>query len=212
VLIDVAGKLKSPIALSWKSAEEVAKSAADAKPRNLGVRNPQSAMVWAEPQFDGEAAAYPFHFLPYVSPSFGDGSTAHLPWLQELPDPMVSAMWSSWIEINPKTAERLALKEGDLVDVTSTQGTLRVPVFVSPAIAPDVVAMPMGQGHEHFTRYASGRGANAASILAPMTESVTGALAWAATRVKVARAADADGSLIMFGAELRENPHEHEIR
>jgi len=30
--------------------------------------------------------------------------------------------------------------------------------------------------------------------------------------VKVARAADADGSLIMFGAELRENPHEHEIR
>jgi anaerobic selenocysteine-containing dehydrogenase len=211
VLIDVAGRLKSPIALSWKSAEEVAKSAGEPK-FNRGVRNRQSAMAWAEPQFDGDAAAYPFHFLPYMSPAFGDGATAHLPWLQELPDPMVSAMWSSWVEINPKTAERLGVTEGDRVDVTSTQGTLRVPVFVSPAIAPDVVAMPMGQGHGHFTRYASGRGANAASILAPMTESATGALAWAATRVRVARAADADGSLIMFGAELRESPHEHEIR
>jgi anaerobic selenocysteine-containing dehydrogenase len=125
---------------------------------------------------------------------------------------MVSAMWSSWIEINPKTAERLSVKQGDVVDVTSTQGTLRVPAFVSPAIAPDVVAMPIGQGHEHFTRYASGRGANAMSIVAPMTEPETGALAWAATRVKVARAADADGSLILFGAEMRESPHEHEIR
>ena len=215
VLIDVAGKLKSPIALSWKSSEEVAKSAAEAKVASQPVASRQSSQApaaFTEPTFDGEAATFPFHFLPYASPAFGDGSTAHLPWLQELPDPMVSAMWSSWVEINPKTAERLNVAQGDLVDVTSTQGTLRAPVFVSPAIAPDVVAMPVGQGHEHFTRYASGRGVNAMSIVAPMTESGSGALAWAATRVKVARAADADGSLIMFGAELRENPHEHEIR
>jgi anaerobic selenocysteine-containing dehydrogenase len=214
VLIEVAGKLKAPVALSWKSAEDVAKSAGEARPAaQTAAHAPQAAMAaWSEPKFDGDAGAYPFHFLPYASPAFGNGSTAHLPWLQELPDPMVSAMWSSWLEINPKTAERLNVKEGDLVDVTSSQGTLRAPVFVSPAIAPDIVAMPVGQGHEHFTRYASGRGVNAMSIVAPVTESETGALAWAATRVKVARAADADGSLIMFGAELRESPHEHEIR
>jgi len=216
VLIEVAAKLKAPAALTPKTAEEVAKSAPPV--RFAGGRwGDTLALIpreqkYEDPRFDGDAAAYPFHFLPYASPAFGDGSTAHLPWLQELPDPMVSAMWSSWIEINPKTAEQLRVAQGDLVDVTSTQGTLRVPVFVSPAIAPDVVAMPVGQGHEHFTRYASGRGVNAASIVAPMKDSATGTLAWAATRVKVARAADADGSLIMFGAELRENPHEHEIR
>src|SRR5204862_6235319 len=162
-------------------AEEVSKSQPSANQQSTNqsaIRNPQSAMPpWAEPVFDGAAGEYPFHFLPYASPSFGDGSSAHLPWLQELPDPMVSAMWSSWIEINPKTAEQLRVAQGDIVDVTSTQGTLRAPVFVSPAIAPDVVAMPMGQGHEHFTRYASGRGVNPVTILAPMTESETGALA-----------------------------------
>ena len=73
--------------------------------------------VYAAPQFDGEAEQYPFHFLPYSSNAFLDGSLAHLPWLQEMPDPLTSAMWSSWVEINPATAERLGIGEGDVVEV-----------------------------------------------------------------------------------------------
>jgi anaerobic selenocysteine-containing dehydrogenase len=167
---------------------------------------------YAEPLFEGDAAQFPFHFLPYKTPQFGDGSTAHLPWLQEMPDPLTSAMWSSWVEINPATAERLQIAQGDLVDITSPRGTLRAPAMIFPAIAPDVIAMPVGQGHVSFTRYASGRGVNPMAILAPATDAATGALAWAATRVKIARAGDADRSLIMFAGEMREHPHEGEIR
>src|SRR5262249_17570252 len=144
--------------------------------------------------------------------AFAAGWTAPLAGLREMPDPLTSAMWSCWIEINPQTAQKLSVKNGDLVDVTSTQGTLRVPAVIFPGIAPDIVAMPVGQGHEHFTRYASGRGANAIALIAPVAEPVTGAVAWAATRVKVTRAADADGSLIMFAAEMRERPHEYDVR
>ena len=144
--------------------------------------------------------------------AFFDGSTAHLPWLQELPDPLTSAMWSSWVEINPQTAARLQIGQGDLVEITSSQGALRVPAFVSPGIAPDVIAMPVGQGHETFTRYASGRGENPISILAPVKENETGALAWAATRVKVAKAGAADGRLILFAGSLREYAPEHDHR
>jgi anaerobic selenocysteine-containing dehydrogenase len=169
-------------------------------------------MQYVEPRFDGDAKDFPFHFLPYASQAFNDGSAAHLPWLQEMPDPLTSAMWSSWVEINPQTAERLGVAQGDLIDVTSTQGTVRVPAMISPGIAPDIVAMPMGQGHESFTRFASRRGANPISILAPIAESETGALAWAATRVKIARAGESDGRLIMFAGEMREHPHEHEVR
>ncbi len=213
VLIELAGKLKTPVAPRWKSAEEVAKSAAGAESTiQSAIRNPQSAMNYAEPVFDGDAASYPFHFLPYPSLQFGDGSSAHLPWLQEMPDPLTSAMWSSWVEINPQTAERLQLAQGDLVDVTSSQGTLRAPVMIFPGIAPDIVAMPAGQGHESFTRYASGRGVNPIAILAPAAEAETGALAWAATRVKIARVGDGDGRLIMFAGEMREHPHEGETR
>jgi anaerobic selenocysteine-containing dehydrogenase len=164
----------------------------------------------ADPQFDGDAVGYPFHFLPYASQAFLDGSLAHLPWLQELPDVMSTAMWSSWVEINTQTAARLGIGEGDIVEVASTQGTLRSRALVSPGIAPDVIAMPVGQGHETFTRYASGRGENPVRILAPLTEPETGALAWAATRVKVSRVASPDGGLILFAGEMREHPHEGE--
>ena len=213
VLIEVAGKLKSPIALPWKTAEELAKSPAPGPQPPQAARPPEgTAGRYSEPQFAGDAAQFPFHFLPFKTPQFGDGSTAHLPWLQEMPDPLTSAMWSSWVEINPATAERLQIAQGDLVDITSPHGTLRAPAMIFPAIAPDVIAMPVGQGHVTFTQYASGRGVNPMAILAPATEAATGALAWAATRVKIARAAAADRSLIMFAGEMREHPHEGEIR
>ena len=216
VLIEVAGKLKSPIALPWKTAEELANAKpAAVNPQSLNqsaIRNPQSAIAYVAPRFDGDAATYPFHFLPYASQAFNDGSAAHLPWLQELPDPLTSAMWSSWVEINPQTAQRMGVAQGDLIDVTSTQGTVRAPAMISPGIAPDVVAMPVGQGHDTFTRFASKRGANPIAILAPIADSETGAFAWAATRVKIARAGAGDGSLIMFAGEMREHPHEGKTR
>jgi anaerobic selenocysteine-containing dehydrogenase len=158
-----------------------------------------------EPEFDGDPAQYPFHFLPYPSNQFLDGALAHLPWLQEMPDPMTSGMWSSWVEINPQTAARLGIAQGDLVEITSQHGTLRSAAYLSPGIAPDVVAMPAGQGHENYTRYASGRGENPVELLAPMTEETTGALAWAATRVKIARVGAADGRLILFAGGMREH-------
>ena len=54
---------------------------------------------------------------PYASQAFLDGSLAHLPWLQEMPDPITTAMWSSWVEINPQTAARLRIAEGDVVEI-----------------------------------------------------------------------------------------------
>ena len=165
-------------------------------------------LQFSEPQFDGDTNGYPFYFLPYASQTFFDGSLAHLPWLQELPDAMSTAMWSDWVEINPRTAARLGIAQGDTVEVVSRHGRLRAPALVSPGLAPDVIAMPIGQGHETFTRYASGRGQNPLRLLAPLTEPVTGAVAWAATRVHIARVGGPTDELILFAGETRERPHE----
>jgi anaerobic selenocysteine-containing dehydrogenase len=167
----------------------------------------------AAPEFAGAAADFPFYFLPYVSQSFGDGSLANLPWLQELPDVLTSAMWSSWVEINPQTGDRLGIKPGDLVEISSQQGSVRAPAVLSPGIAPDMVAMPVGQGHENFTRFASGRGTNPLAILAPLAEQETGSLAWAATRVKIARAGGPEQArLVLFAGGMSSFPHEEEKR
>jgi anaerobic selenocysteine-containing dehydrogenase len=161
-----------------------------------------------KPEFDGDLGSFPFHFLPYPSPAFFDGSTAHLPWMQELPDALSTAMWSTWVEINPQAADGLGIQQGDLVEVASQHGKLQAPALLYPGIAPDVIAMPVGQGHEHFTRYARGRGANPISILAPVTEESVGALAWAATRVRIRRLGPGQGQLILFAGAMREGLRE----
>jgi anaerobic selenocysteine-containing dehydrogenase len=175
------------------------------------AKNSSAPVKVAAPQFDGAVEEYPFNFLPYASLQFGDGRHANLPWMQEMPDAISTAMWSTWVEVNPRTAEKMGIKQGDLLEVASRHGKLQVPALVAPGIAPDVVAMPVGQGHENYGRYASHRGANPIKILAPQTEAETGALAWASTRVKITRVGK-QGKLILFGGGLREWPSEYRRR
>jgi anaerobic selenocysteine-containing dehydrogenase len=170
----------------------------------------RAAPDFTAPQFDGNANEFPFHFHPYVSQAFLDGSLAHLPWMQEMPDALSTVMWGTWIEINPRTAAKLGIGQGDLVEVRSQHGTLQASALVSPGIAPDVIAMPFGQGHENFGRYASNRGANPMTILAPMQVAETGSLAWAATRVNLTKVGK--GKLALFAGGLRERPSELEHR
>lgn len=218
VLLDVSRKLASPFdpPLPWQTFQEMVQAeapAADAsapaarRPAPAPVTPPASAPApWTAATFDGAAGEFPLHFLPYASQAFGDGSLAHLPWLQELPDPLTTAMWSTWIELHPKTAADAGIADGDLVTVTSAHGSLEAPAVISPGIAPDAIAMPAGQGHTNFTRYASGRGSNPFSILASTSDASTGAHAWGATRVRIAKAGSADRRLILFGGATRERP------
>ena len=137
------------------------------------------------PEFSGSIEEYPFILHPYLSAALHDGSAANIPWMQELPDPMTSVVYGSWVEMNPVTATQLGLTEGDLVDIESPQGQVRAPVYIYPAIMPDVIAMPIGQGHSEYGRYAKDRGANPIEILSPQMEPHSGGLATSATRVRI---------------------------
>jgi anaerobic selenocysteine-containing dehydrogenase len=136
-------------------------------------------------RFDGDEPDFPLHLLPYPAPHLGYGRGASLPWLQELPDTLTTVMWGSWAEINPATARRLDINQGDVIRVHSRHGALEVPALHFPGIRPDVIAIPIGQGHGHYGRYASGRGINPLSILAPLFDRRSGALATGATRVRI---------------------------
>jgi anaerobic selenocysteine-containing dehydrogenase len=142
---------------------------------------------------------YPLTLLAYEHATLGLGEFANLPWLQELPDPMTSVMWGSWVEINPRTAASLGIKDGDLVEISSPRATLRAAAVVYPAIRPDVIAIPCGQGHTAHGRYAKGRGANVAQFMSAATDS-----GQEAVRVKASKVAG-DARLIRFGTELLEH-------
>ncbi|HEY2015954.1 MAG TPA: molybdopterin-dependent oxidoreductase [Bryobacteraceae bacterium] len=153
--------------------------------------------------FAGDAGQYPLYFQPYPSLQYHDGRGANLPWLQELPDPVSSSIWGLPVEIDPGTARALQIANGDTVRVESPHGFFEAPAYVHPGAVPGVVSMAIGDGHSHYGRYASGGKANPLSILAPVWEKSTGALALGGTRVKLARAGG-PRSFIQFAAPDRE--------
>jgi anaerobic selenocysteine-containing dehydrogenase/Fe-S-cluster-containing dehydrogenase component len=94
-----------------------------------------------------------------------DGRGANKSWLQELPDPVSKITWHGWVEVNPATAARWEVTDGDIVLVKSSAGALRAPVWVTPSVRPGVVALPTGQGHTAYGRYAQDRSFNAFELL-----------------------------------------------
>jgi molybdopterin-containing oxidoreductase family iron-sulfur binding subunit len=96
-------------------------------------------------------------------------------------------MWGSWVEINPATAVQLGITQGDIVRLESLAGSLEAPVLLYPGLRPDLVAMPIGQGHTAGTRYERGRGVNPLQLAVPAFDRDSGAFAIGATRVRLER-------------------------
>ena len=146
----------------------------------------QKALPISDPLFDGIPQDYPLHLYPYSSITLTDGRGANLPWLQETPDPMTTVQWGMWVEINPNTASSLGILDNDIVQVESPHGSLEAPAVIYAGIRPDTVAIPIGQGHHDYGRFAQAvTGSNPMALVAPVTDPDTGALSWGATRVRL---------------------------
>jgi anaerobic selenocysteine-containing dehydrogenase len=161
----------------WRTSD--ARGVSDAE----GVLNRNLSSGTAEFAGEGE-----FFFVPFVSPTLAEAG-ANKPWLQELPDPTTTVMWNTWLEMNPKTAHELHIENDDVVRVVSEAGAVELPVYLYPAIRPDTVAMPFGQGHTAYGRYAEGRGVNPADLLGQHFNEA-GDLAFAGMKVRIEKTGD----------------------
>ncbi|MBI3479769.1 MAG: molybdopterin-dependent oxidoreductase [Nitrosomonadales bacterium] len=133
-------------------------------------------------------AQYPLQLIPSVNASLRDGRHTNQPWLQESPDPLTTIVWDSWVEIHPRKAAELGIVEGDIVEVSGKNGSIKAQAYLFPGIHPDAVSIPLGRGHEAMGRYAKGYGVNPFQILDPVFDKETGELALHETRVKISKA------------------------
>lgn len=155
---------------------------------------------------------YPYYLAAFEGVGIGAGQYAHLPWAQSAPDPITTAAWGTWVELNQATADELSVKNNDIVIVESPTGrTLRAPVYVNPAAPPQVAAIPMGQGRRAFTRYAARRGANPLDMMEPTEETETGAFAWGGTRVRISATNRRDVVPKLEGIEPARQLHGEEL-
>ncbi len=129
---------------------------------------------------------YKYHLQLFPSLTAFDGRGANKPWLQQLPAPLVTVAWGSWAAINPETADKLDIKEGDMLEISSSSGKIEAPAYIYYAIHPDTIAIPIGQGHTGYGQYADGYGVNP-MVLVDKVDDLTGGLAWSATNVDISK-------------------------
>ncbi|HEX4602257.1 MAG TPA: molybdopterin-dependent oxidoreductase [Gemmatimonadales bacterium] len=111
------------------------------------------------------AATGELPLIVFPSLALHDGRGANKPWLQELPDPVSKITWHAWVEVHPQTAAAWGVANGDVVLLKSASGAVRAPVWITPGVRPDVLALPTGQGHTAYGRYAKDRSCNAFELL-----------------------------------------------
>ena len=143
---------------------------------------------YESPRFVGNKAEYPFHLNTFKLITHAGGKGANQPFLQEITGLHVNKRWDSWVEINPQTAKKLGISDGDLVWVESPVGKIKARAKTYPGAMPDVVNIPYEEGHTAYGRWAKDRGVNPNWLIAKDFDCLAGNAAWFSTRVKVYRA------------------------
>jgi len=201
---------KVTVAGGWWNPAPAAAAAAAATPAKASVNFVVPSQPVAARPFAGDAAGMPYMLHIFPSAAFADGRSAHLPWLQEMPDPMTTVMWGSWVEINPETAHTMEIHEGDVLTIRSAHGLIELPAFLYPGLRPDVIAIPAGQGHTQFGRYAQNRGENPLRISQSVVDTTTGAVLQTGVRVGITKTGR-NVRLVRFGASDARQHHEHPL-
>ncbi|HQQ79147.1 MAG TPA: 4Fe-4S dicluster domain-containing protein, partial [Thermoanaerobaculia bacterium] len=91
----------------------------------------------AEPALEAELVA---------QVGIGDGRSAHVPWLRELPDPLTRVSWAACVRVAPSRAAALGVKDGDHVTVDVSGRSVTLPARLLPGQNPRVLAVPVGFG------------------------------------------------------------------
>lgn len=100
----------------------------------------------------------------YRDAKMDDGFYANNGWMQELPDPITKITWDNVVLISRKTAGELALKNGDVVEISLRGKKVQGPVWVQPGMADYSLGLALGYGRAHTGRIGSGVGFNAYQI------------------------------------------------
>jgi molybdopterin-containing oxidoreductase family iron-sulfur binding subunit len=167
------------------------------------LRQPDRALVFDPPDFDGRGD---LHLMVYPSSRFGDGAlNSNRPWLHELPDPVSKITWHSWVEMHPSRAESMGLRNGDMVILSTDHGSVEVPVWTYPGIRENVVAVPMGGGHDGAGRFTDGNGVNPLDLLPAESEALSGGLVHFATRVIVTPTGERRPLASIAGSDVQSN-------
>jgi MoCo/4Fe-4S cofactor protein with predicted Tat translocation signal len=99
-------------------------------------------------------------------PTVWDGQWSNNGWLQELPKPLTKLTWDNAALISPRTAERLGVASGDVIELAVDGRTVRASAWILPGAAGDTVVAHLGYGRWRGGSHANGAGFSASALRA----------------------------------------------
>lgn len=145
---------------------------------------------------------------PYPSVKSFDGRAANRPWMQELADPITQAVWGTWAEVHPDTAKKFGIAQGDQVRLKTDDGEVHAPVYVTEHVHKDIVAVPVGQGHSAYGRYAESAAEGSGSVFGLLPKNLAtgaGTVILAGAPVAISRAPGAGNLVTVQDFSSQEN-------
>ncbi len=136
----------------------VAGSAAPIKPVTAGAAVVQTLKPLGAP-------AAGMELVIRQDPHVHDGRFNNNGWLQELPRPVTKLTWDNAALLSPVTAERLRLRNEDVVELKYQGRVVKAPVWVTPGHANDSVTVHLGYGRTQTGKVGAGTGFNAYTLL-----------------------------------------------
>jgi len=97
-------------------------------------------------------------------PTIWDGQFANIAWLQELPKPLTTLTWGNVVTVSPALATRMAIANGDHVEVVIGDRSAVGPAWIMPGQAENTVALFLGYGRRRAGRVGDGLGYDAFSV------------------------------------------------
>jgi menaquinone reductase, molybdopterin-binding-like subunit len=124
----------------------------------------------------GEAQRFPLVLMPYDSIRVASRQVPNSPFMTKTIDATVLKNELVFVEINPQTAGRLGLRQGDTAEISTPVGKARVGIHLREGIRPDLIAMPRGLGRWGLPEswYLNNKGVNINDLIGPRPDPFSG--------------------------------------
>ncbi|ARS41414.1 molybdopterin oxidoreductase [Sphingobacteriaceae bacterium GW460-11-11-14-LB5] len=155
-------KMLPAVGLKWEEVLEKGVVTATAKTAGAYSFTQSLAQVATSIVSSSKALDKDIQLQVYENIPMRDGKNANNAFLQELPDPVSKVTWDNYVALAPKFAEKLKVKEFDVVTVKASNGySVDLPVLIQPGQAQQTASIALGYGRTKVGKAGNDVGKNA---------------------------------------------------
>ena len=159
----------------WMGSDDSGKSFDTSSGKFILLNNVTGAIFMADDvSREGQSAEYPLVLIPYDSIRLTSRYVGDPPFMIKTVSDEVIKGQDGFVEINPDTAEKAGLTDGQKVQLSTPVGSATVRVHFSDGIMPELIAMPRGLGHTAYDAYLAGKGVNVNQLIGPVEDPASG--------------------------------------